>query len=374
MCRTARNIAITGACLLLATTAGAQAQAAITAPAGVKVTTAVAGVPYPTNLAFDPAGGRWITSSSGGPLKTDGVWYAPRGSRRARHVARGLHLALGLTWHRGVLFVSHATSGSNGRVTALSRFAQGRFAVRRAVVPRLRIGLHAVDTIVPGPEGRLYVGVGSQGDKSGFPGRIVSFRPDGSGLQREAEGLRNPYGLAFVPGTSRLLITDNGRDDLGPFRPPEELNVLDVLGGTVHFGWPRCYGQGGPACRGKVGTLLDLPAHASSVGIAVTEDWAGRGLTAFIAQNGSSFSKNPTGADVRIVRLGPRAETASERRFARGFRKQDPLGAAIGPDGALYVTLLLSGKVVRFSEPPSPTRSSPRGEFSAAPCLRRHER
>ena len=27
----------------------------------------------------------------------------------------------------------------------------------------------------------------------------------------------------------------------------------------------------------------------------------------------------------------------------------DPLGAAIGPDGDLYVTLFLSGKVVRFS-------------------------
>jgi hypothetical protein len=26
----------------------------------------------------------------------------------------------------------------------------------------------------------------------------------------------------------------------------------------------------------------------------------------------------------------------------------DPLGAEIGPDGALYVTLFVSGKVVRF--------------------------
>ena len=346
--RRARNIAVT---MLVLLASAPLASAAVRVPEGVRMTTAVTGVPFPTNIAFDATGGRWMTSSSGGRQASDGVWYAPRGATRARHVARGLRLALGLTWHRGVLYVSHATSERYGRVTALSRFVGGRFARRRAVVPRLRIGLHAVDTVVPGPEGRLYVGVGSQGDASGFPGRIVSFRPDGSGLQREAVGLRNPYGLAFVPGTSRLLVTDNGRDDLGAFRPPEELNVFDVLGGTVDFGWPRCYGQGGPSCRGKVGTLLDLPAHASSVGIGVTGDWAGGGLTAFVAQNGSSFSENPTGSDIRIVRLGPRAETATQRRFASGFRQHDPLGAAFGPDGAVYVTLFVSGRVVRFSEP-----------------------
>ena len=54
---------------------------------------------------------------------------------------------------------------------------------------------------------------------------------------------------------------------------------------------------------------------------------------------------------MRIVRLGAGPRTTTERRFASGFEQQDALGAAIGPDGALYVTLLLSGKVLRFSEP-----------------------
>jgi glucose/arabinose dehydrogenase len=339
------------AALVLALAAPAAAPAAIRAPAGVHVTTAVANVPFATNIAFDPAGGIWVTSGAGAEQPTDGVWYAPRGSKHATRVAKDLHLALGLVWFGGELYVSHATDATNGRITALSGFSGGHFAHSRVVVSRLRIGLHAVDTIVPGPQGRLYVGVGSTADHSGFPGRVVSFLPSGKGLRREAVGLRNPYGLAFVPGTTTLLVTDNARDDLGAFKPPEELDAFDVTGSAPDFGWPHCYGQGGPSCAGKKAPLLELPAHASSDGLAVTRDWAGRGLTAFIAQNGSSFHQNPTGRDVRIVHLGAGGRTATESRFASGFKQQDALGAAIGPDGSLYVTLLLSGKVMRFSEP-----------------------
>jgi glucose/arabinose dehydrogenase len=335
--------------LLLACAAPA---AALRAPKGVHVTTAVSNVPYASNIAFDPAGGLWMTSGAGAATANDGVWYAPRGSHRARHVVRGLTTALGLAWHAGVLYVGYITSPSNGRVSAFSGFRHGRFTSKRIVVPRLKIGRHTVDSIAPGPDGRIYVGVGSTEDHSGYPGRVISFLPGGKGLRREAVGLRNPFGLAFVPGTPRLLVTDNGRDDLGPFRPPEELNVFDVDASPIpDFGFPHCFGQGGPSCRGKRAPLLDFPAHASSDGLAITKDWAGGGLTAFVTENGSSYAANPTGRDVRIVRLGPGAATAKESRFASGFRQTDPLGAAIGPDGALYVTLLISGKVLRFSEP-----------------------
>ena len=81
---------------------------------------------------------------------------------------------------------------------------------------------------------------------------------------------------------------------------PEELNVFDVAGGTVNFGFPECWSQGGPACRGKIAPLVKLPAHASSDGLAVTEDWAGGGLTAFVAQNGSSFSASGRMSSVRV--------------------------------------------------------------------------
>lgn len=336
-----RLLALAAAALALGAPAGASAR--ITGPAGVGVSTVARGIPFPTNVVFDPAGGLWATSGAGGPLTSDGVYYLPRGARHPRHVARGLHTALGLRWYGGRLYVASVRSPSRGQVVALSGFDGRRFAHRRTILAGLPVGRHTVDSIVTGPgDGRLYLGVGSVYDNHGRDGRVVSFRPSGRGLRVEARGLRNPYGLAFVPGTDQLLITDNGRDDLGPFRPPDELDAQPVGAAPRHFGFPRCPAR----CTGPVAPFAP---HSSADGLAVTADWAGAGLTAFVAQNGSSFASNPTGnAVVRVSLRGPPRVT----RFARGFAKHDPLGAAIGPDGALYVTLFLSGAIVRFGEPP----------------------
>lgn len=301
-------------------------------------------VPLPTNLTFDPAGGLWVTSGAGGPVASDGVWYVPPGGRTARHVVRGLHTALGLTWVGGRLYVASARTRRLGQVTVLSGFDGARFATRRRLLGALPIGLHTLDSIVPGPDGRLYLGIGSEFDDRASVRRpsaaVVSFTPAGTDLRVVARGLRNPYGLAFVPGSSRLLVTDNGRDDLGAFRPPDELNAIDTAAPARDFGFPRCHGQGGAACAGTVGPLARMPAHASAVGVAV--DAAGR--YAYVAQNGSSFAANPTGRDVQRVELA----TGRRVRWAGPFAQNDPLGAAFGPGGRLYVTLFASGRVVRY--------------------------
>jgi glucose/arabinose dehydrogenase len=305
----------------------------------------IAAIPFPTNIDFDPAGGMWVSSGAGAAQPSDGVWYVPRGAHQARHVVRGLHTALGLHWHGGELYVSHVVTPSTGRVTAFRGFDGRAFARRRTVVPRLRIGRHTMDSIVSDPSGgRLLVGVGSVADHTGLPGRVVSFTPKGRGVKVVATGLRNPYGLAFVPGTRRLLITDNARDDLGPRRPPDELDLadLDAPGGPPHFGFPR-------ATARSLGPVARLPPHASADGLAVKAGPDGT-TVAYVAEFGSSFAANHTGHDIRRIVLRPRAGggyTSTVSVLAR-FAQNDPLGAAIGPDGHLYVTLLISGRVVRY--------------------------
>ena len=276
----------------------------------------------------------WVTSAVGGP-DSDGVWLVPRRGR-PRRVASNLTTALGLLWSGGVLYVGHITTPSNGRVTALSGFTGRRFRRRRVVLDRLKVGRHTVDSLVANDSGRLFVGVGSVHDNRGRSGRVLSFNPRTGRKRLEARGLRNPYGLAWWG--KRLLVTDNGRDDLGLRRPPEELNAFDPAGPVVGFGFPRCYGQGGAACARSRAPLVRFPAHASTDGLAV------RGHYAYVAQNGSSFARNPTGNDVQCVNL----RTRKRRRLWKAPVGHDPLGAAIGPDRRLYVTLFHSRRVVSF--------------------------
>jgi glucose/arabinose dehydrogenase len=332
------------------------AAARITAPPGVRVTTVATGMGRPSNLAFDTRGRLWTTSAGYVPAGSDGVWFRPPG-RRARQVVRGISTPLGLAWYRGELYVSHrARRGpGRGRVTAFSRFDGRRFRRRRIVVRSLTVGMHDVDSIVIGPDRRLYLGVGSRGDDYRGPSRlsaaVISFLPSGRGVRVEARGLRNPYGLAFVPGTRDLLVTDNGRDDLGLGRPPDELNVVrTTLRGSAWYGFPGCWGQGGRACRRAASPLARLAPHAAAAGVAVARRFGRYGLSAFVAENGSTSGGN-TGNDVVRVALRRRGRgyRAVVRPFARGFARHDPVGAAIGPRGALFVTLNRSGRVLRFS-------------------------
>ena len=351
MRRTVAHVAVLAA--VIAAAAPAAGAAPLPPPPGQVVASEI---PYATNVAFDARGGMWVTSGAPFAQAGDGVWYVARAGARPVHVIRGTLTALGLTWFRGRLYVASALNRVTGVVARYSGFDGRRFAHRRAVIPGIAIGRHGLGTIVPGPHGRLYLGAGAEQDALAgghlTSGTVVSFKGDGSDLRIEATGVRGPFGLAFIPGTASLLVTDDGRDDLGAARPPDELDLIrDVTRAAPDFGFPDCYDQGGTACAATARPLALLPAHAGVGGVAVTRDWGGRGLTAFVAESGSAVPGVDAGRELRRIALRRRAGggyDAVSSVFATGFGEQDPLGAAIGPGGALYVTLFATGAVVRF--------------------------
>lgn len=366
------------AMLVLVLLAAAPAAAAdVRVPAGVKLQRYAKGIPNPSNLAFDGRGRLWATSAGVQASAADGVWLVPRRGARPRHVVSGLFSALGLTWHRGELYVSHIVPHATfaprhtGRVVAYSGFDGRRFARSRVVVDGLPVGRHRVDSIVAGPGGRLYLGIGSESDhepsSAALAGTVVSFRPGGGGLRVEARGLRNPYGLAVV-SDGRLLVSEHGRDDLGLHAPPDELNLVALRGAARWYGFPECWGQGGAPCRGAVAPLARLAPHSAPGAVAVARRFGRWGPSAFVTRFGSTFRENPTGGDVvrvSLARLG-RRRTAPVQRFATGFGHQEPLGAAIGPGGALYVSLWKSGRVVRLVPRPAAPRAA--ATAAAAPA------
>ena len=293
------------------------------------------GLHFPVNLTFDSRGGLWFTSSAGGHNDpTDGVWYIPPGGR-PRHVVTGL-AAAGLVWVGNRLYVASTTAPGHRRITVLEGFNGSRFTSQRVRLDGLTVGQHLIGSIALGPDGHLYIGTGADGQQrpaGECPVVCARWR------QPRGEGDRpgSAFGLAFYGRL--LLVTDTGRDDLGPFRPPEKLNELNPAGPVVNFGYPGCYGQGGPSCAGTRPPLATFPAHATPAGIAV------KGDVAFVAENGSSFPQNPSGSDIQRVDL----RTGQHTVFWRSPVKHDPVGAVIGPDGNLYITLFASGEIVRFT-------------------------
>src|SRR5829696_4446105 len=355
--------------LLVLLAAAPAAVARIRVPPGVELQRYATGIPHPSNLAFDGQGRLWATSAAVEAAAADGVWLVPRRGARPRQVVSGLFSALGLAWHRRELYVSHIVPHATfaprhtGRVMAYSGFDGRRFTHSRVVVDGLPVERHRVDSIVAGPAGRLYLGIGSESDhepsSAELAGTVISFRPGGRGLRLEARGLRNPYGLAVAPG-GRLLVSEHGRDDLGLHDPPDELNLVQPRGRARWFGFPTCWGQGGAPCRGAVAPFARLAPHSAPGAVAVARRFGRWGPSAFVTRFGSTFRENPTGGDivrVSLARLG-RRRTAPVQRFATGFGHQEPLGAALGPGGALYIGLWQSGRIVRLVPKPPPPRAA----------------
>jgi len=96
-----------------------------------------------------------------------------------------------------------------------------------------------------GPDDMLYVPVGAPcniclRDDDPRYASITRMKPDGSGFEVFAHGVRNTVGFDWHPRTDVLWFTDNGRDRLGDDMPPDELNRAPEKG--LHFGYPFYHG------------------------------------------------------------------------------------------------------------------------------------
>lgn len=287
---------------------------ALEVPRGYAAELYATGLKRPTALAFGPDGLLYATQEGGE------VVAVGRGTTTPRVVARGFPTPLGLAWSGSTLYV--AAQGSVHRIAVRGK----RVTSRRAILRGLPFGRHQQDTIAVGPDGRLYLGSGSTCDACRERDRrsaaILSFRPDGSDLRVVARGLRNPYGLAFQPGTRTLYASDNGRDDLGDGEPAE--TVVRVRP-AANYGWPGCWASWRErrlrgSCAGVTAPVAYLEPHSAASSIAF---WRG-GL--YVAEWGQYLSER---WGRKVVRVDVR--TGRSSTFADGF--EHPLGLAAEPGG-----------------------------------------
>lgn len=272
-------------------------------------------------------------------------------------------------------------------------------------------GNHSAKSIAFGPNGDLFVSIGSasnacmeQSRTAGSPGldpcpelesRAGIWRFDPSRRrqtqedgERFATGLRNVMALRAHPESGELYGVVHGRDQLHQLWPdlysakanaekPSEEFVRITEG--ADFGWPYCYhdpetgekvlapeygGDGSTVgrCGDKAMPLLALPAHWAPNDL---EFYTGNQFPtyfhggAFIAFHGS-WNRAPEpqqGYSVVFVAGDSDGPSTEWDVFADGFRNEGvfsreetarPVGAAVGPDGSLYVSDSVNGRIWRI--------------------------
>jgi len=348
-----------------ATLAPAPAQDALRLPPGFAIDVFARSLGHPRFLTLDPRGTLLVSVPRSGRVlalpDADGDGRADR----TVPVIEGLDLPHGLAFREGLLYIAET-----GRVIRVRYDPDTSRAVGspEVVVPDLPPrGGHWTRTITFGPDGRLYVSVGSScnncEEREGRRAAITRYQADGSGETRFATGLRNAVGIAFRPGTGELWASVNGRDWLGDDRPPDYLTRVDEGG---FYGWPHCFWEQGRVvldpdlgrsdrCQRVARPTILYQAHSAPLGITF---YGGTRFPAeyrgnlFVALHGSWNRSLPTGYKVIRVRFDGEAPRAED--FATGWLVGDrawgrPVDVAVAPDGSLFVSDDLQGFVYRIT-------------------------
>jgi glucose/arabinose dehydrogenase len=178
---------------------------------------------------------------------------------------------------------------------------------------------HALKNIAVSPADKLYVSIASScnacvSDTTSDPmrGTIYRYDADGSNAELVARGLRNAEGLDFLPGSDKLWVAVNSRDEiLYPFdddfdgdgkpdlgklmpayvdkNPPDLFTQIDV---GADYGWPFC----NPQVNDSMSRMPMAPDFEFNPGGGThecgTTRLADKGIPAHSAPLGFSFLQN----------------------------------------------------------------------------------
>ncbi len=345
-----------------ACTAGSNLES-IRLPPGFAISLYAGNVPGARSMALGPDGVLFVGT------RKEGNVYAVLGRKeqgRADEVitiARGLDMPNGVAYRDGSLYVAEIS-----RILRYDNIAPRLRNPGEPVVlpPRFPTARHHGWKFIRfGPDGNLYVPVGAPCNVCEVEdpfGTIVRLKPDGTGWEVYARGVRNSVGFDWDPDTKELWFTDNGRDWLGDDFPPDELNHAPVKG--LHFGFPFWHGRtisdpefgGRMRQRDFVPPAKELGPHVAALGMrfyAGTLFPESYRKQIFIAEHGSWNRSRPIGYRITLVRL-VNGEAKGYEVFAEGWLSGArawgrPVDLLVMPDGALLVSDDKAGAIYRIT-------------------------
>ena len=307
------------------------------------------------------------------------------GVAEPRVLLSGMSYAHSLAFKDGYLYI-----GTTPAVVRV-KWAQGGVAgpVETFVeLPTSTPAMHTSRSIAFGPDGRLYVGIGSSCNVcvEGDPRRTTIQVFDGAGSKGRpfASGLHNAVGFDWDPATGRLWSADTGQEQLGDDTPPDEINLIED---GKHYGFPFFYGRNVasavPELKDAPRTLtpadvvapaFELPAHASPLGLTFyrgSQFPAAFRSSMFVAIHGSSARSSKIGYTVVRVVMKDGRPVASED-FVTGWLTDGvvsgrPAGLVTGADGALYISDDNKGFIYRVAAVQAPAAPAAATSSPAAP-------
>ncbi|MGI8553609.1 MAG: PQQ-dependent sugar dehydrogenase [Dehalococcoidia bacterium] len=317
----------------------------------------------PRFMAISPDGTIFVTLMERGQV-VELVPSADGLSAQPHVVLNGLKQPHGIAFFGGYLHV--------GETNQIARFpysdGQVQESAKAVIVPDLPTGGHSTRTVDFGPDGLMYVSIGSSCnvciEQDQRHAAVSVYNSDGTGGRIYASGLRNAVGLAWQPGTGDLWATVNGRDEIGADMglsgaaativtdnlPPD---YVTKLSDGANYGWPRCYGNheldpkyGDAAfCAGSVAPSIEIQAHSAPLGLGF---YTGSSFPAtyqgdlFVSLHGSWDRSLKTGYKVVRVKF-PGGQPVGVEDFATGWLTGNqawgrPVDLVTGSDGALYIS------------------------------------
>jgi len=318
-------------------------------PKGFVIEPFVTGLTNPRWMELAPNGDVFVAEHYAGKISI------LRG-RKVTTFATGFTRPHGLAYHDGALYV--------GDTQAIWRLEYREGALKAGKRTRVTAdgfgpwGNHWTRNIVFGPDGTLYLTIGSASNVGEDPPlRATVQTVDSLGhLHRFAYGLRNTVGIAFYPGSDDLYVTVNERDGLGDGLVPDYFTRIRK---DDFFGYPYAYvgrhpdpdyGDKRPdmVAKTKMPDIL-FESHSAPLGVVFYNAHqfpAAYWGDALIALHGSWDSAHPTGYKiVRVKFTNGRPERGYEN-FVTGFWVSGstpalvygrPAGLLIAKDGSLLI-------------------------------------
>jgi Raf kinase inhibitor-like YbhB/YbcL family protein len=317
-------------------------------------------------LAIGPNGNVYVTRREQGDVMLYRVGSGGLAAGPPTRVASrsGLH---GITFSKGKVYLA-----SVHEIFTADIHPDGTFGPLQMIIHDLPdAGQHNTRTVQIGPDGMMYISVGSTCNECAEPNpenaTILRASLDGKSRSIFASGLRDTVAWGWQPQTGELWGMDNGIDALGDNQQPEELNHIEK---GKRYGWPYLFGDNQPnphmdppggiqkseLAKTNAPMALGYTAHAAPMQMSfynASQFPAEYQGDAFVSMRGSWNRKPPSGYEVVRIHF-KNGQATSIEPFVTGFvTSQGEYGRLVGntvaQDGSLLFTDDRNGVIYRVS-------------------------